>query len=151
MLRLFKGPDGRANEAHMFPTLRDEQNRRWEYEERDENTIPGWYCEEIDSFVPEQDVIVHDSPVVWVNAYLTNLAYGGVEEGGWWYQCGELLESVQSHERDSEEVRERLLAKWVGEDDADRDLSSVNCTGKLRVSVEDFPGASYPKVTPHYE
>ncbi len=27
----------------------------------------------------------------WVALYLVDLGYGGVEEGGWWYQAGTLV------------------------------------------------------------
>lgn len=40
---------------------------------------------------------------VYLNTYETYQAYGGPEEGGWWYQCGEPVQSVLITDQDYEE------------------------------------------------
>lgn len=42
-----------------------------------------------------------------VGVYLTDRAYGGPEEGGWWYDCGELVTDAHFYE----EVGAELLPK----------------------------------------
>jgi hypothetical protein len=162
---LFKGPLARKREAEHsdrwgaeaqtkpYLVLRDTLNLRWTPSSSggdETGRIEGWGCEEkVDTFLPEAEVIIHDSDLVWVNAYLIDRAFGGPEEGGWWYDTGHLLASVCAHQREADEWVARLT-----EDHADADgpypIDSVLSQGKLLVVVEDFPGQSYPEVRPGY-
>lgn len=40
---------------------------------------------------------------VYLNTYKTWQAYGGPEEGGWWYECGEPVQSVLVSDLDIED------------------------------------------------
>ena len=40
---------------------------------------------------------------VYLNTYETHEAYGGPEEGGWWYTCGIPVQSVLINDEDFEE------------------------------------------------
>ena len=42
--------------------------------------------------IPEDDLIP-DPPKLYVNCYMIDQAYGGPEEGGWWYTVGRPVES----------------------------------------------------------
>jgi len=163
MMRLFKGPEARSHERcslmygqQPFPILRDEQNRKWDRYWLDDDTvegdeaIPGFKCENTGTFVPETDVIIRPSNIVFVSAYHTERVYGGSEEGGWWYDSGELLECVDCHEREVKAVKARLEEKYA-EYKSDVPLSSVLSDGTLSIDVGDFPGTSYPCAIPHYE
>lgn len=91
--------------------------------------------------------------MMYVNIYLTNRAYGGPEEGGWWYDCGEAVRSfpVVTQRRAS-----RILAMVRKIADCrnkqqNSDLSSITCDGRYQVMIEETPAANYPETIPHYE
>lgn len=110
---------------------------------------------------------------VYVNAYLTNRAYGGPEEGGWWYDTGELLDTkpltlthpvgsdedeVITHRDlnidDAHAVALIEIALWEKHEhlhDERHEVGSVICDGRLELSLDTGPGASYPQDRPHYE
>jgi len=48
---------------------------------------------------------------VYLNTYETYQAYGGPEEGGWWYECGEPVQSVLLSDEDYEEWRKKIDAE----------------------------------------
>jgi len=114
---------------------------------------------------------------LFVNVYDQNEAYGGPEEGGWYYTQGRFLEGVPaSSPQQAEEIRERLKAKYSGENDSRRpagsimlhdphteipddweptsqadDESHVYYEGKIVVRIEDRPGKDFPEERPYYE
>lgn len=51
---------------------------------------------------------------VYLNTYKTWQAYGGPEEGGWWYECGEPVQSIKISDEDYEEYNERCDADESG-------------------------------------
>lgn len=44
---------------------------------------------------------------VYLNTYETYQAYGGPEEGGWWFECGTPVQSVFYSEQDLDEFLEQ--------------------------------------------
>jgi hypothetical protein len=92
------------------------------------------------------DIILHS--VKFVNVYLVNRHFGGPEEGGWYYDAGELIESHATTE-DDETLVPQLVEQFSN---AERPpLHSVMSNGVYRVVVEDKPGEDWPETTPHYE
>lgn len=88
---------------------------------------------------------------VFVNVHEIDRAYGGPEEGGWWYDCGTAKESVLvSGLAQAREVWRRLRDKWADEDGADVG-SVVYSGGVYSVGVDRKPARDYPEVRPHYE
>lgn len=88
----------------------------------------------------------------WVNAYDTNRAWGGPEEGGWWYDCGLVLAAVPCLTDDQvEEAKTRLHQIFDPEFEGNHPIGSVLCEGALLILVEDEQGENYPKERPHYE
>jgi len=91
----------------------------------------------------------------FINVYLVDRAYGGSEEGGWWFDTGEFIRSYPfkgtDEERDAkqEEIRAELTEQ--NEDEGRRDISSVLSTGQYQCWTEDHPGADFPTEQPHYE
>ena len=98
-----------------------------------------------------------------VAVYLVELAYGGGEEGGWWYNCGqrcteaELLalgKSVSSHEdaaAASAEAQIILDKDWNVGSHA-HDISSTISAGRYMAMVhEGWPPAFFREVRPRYE
>lgn len=47
---------------------------------------------------------------VYLNTYHTWQQYGGPEEGGWWFDCGEPLQSILLSLEDLEEFQDRHTA-----------------------------------------
>ena len=92
----------------------------------------------------------------YVTLYMTDRAYGGAEEGGWWYDCGypvmdSLNRCFQSEDeaydyRDSDDVQAILSQLNEGRPD----LNSVNCEGIYKVFIDDHFPAEYPTERPYY-
>lgn len=92
-----------------------------------------------------------ERPAEWwaVAVYTSVRAYGGPEEGGWWYTCGELVEHHRIRFFDdyakAQEYQEELW-DWCYTENKDR--------GDIVLSVHGFteqmPYTFYPKTRPHY-
>jgi len=93
---------------------------------------------------------------IWyVTVWDCDRAYGGSEEGGWFYDTGRPVESIR--------VPTWHLAKWIARIKSDRleiqenekgyraDLSSVCCEGRLQCWHHKSPPAAFPDYIPHYE
>jgi hypothetical protein len=88
----------------------------------------------------------------WLTVYHVQLAYGGPEEGGWWYHAGERVECANVRGRDAAEYREWLRLKWEMFDDS-RGLSPSDSIGMIViVGPDSYQGSDhYPDCRPHYE
>jgi hypothetical protein len=90
-----------------------------------------------------------------VSVYLVELAYGGPEEGGWWYDTGNLVKCVRMFQQEKPAVlymqrMQRLLDCTLNK--GRRPLSSVASNGRYFAMVEDgVPPKYFPAVRPHYE
>lgn len=88
----------------------------------------------------------------YVNAYEVNRYCGGPEEGGWWYDAGYVLGSIQVR------TKADALKAYVGLS-AIFDLQYDNNYGRysavnesdLSIYIEDEPAKEWPEVTPRYE
>lgn len=94
--------------------------------------------------------------VFYVNKYFINRAYGGPEEGGWWYDVGEFVEPAAMFTDEDEALvfcrgLNRALDAAGGENEGLPPLHSVTSTGRWSYMVEDRPGEDFPTYTPHYE
>lgn len=89
----------------------------------------------------------------FVNVYLTDRAYGGPEEGGWWYNTGQVIRSKQFPNQVNAETAQAIEQVWCDLENKLRrsDTSSVLSEGCYVVIIEDEPGADYPVERPHYE
>ena len=110
--------------------------------------------------------------VKFANAYLTDRLYGGPEEGGWWYDCGEPVMSLPFLCDESEEVidgntvftfdnlarnmaYERLydLCEAAGHNPPEKEWFARRdwSIDGMAFYIEDKPGECFPKERPHYE
>jgi hypothetical protein len=105
-------------------------------------------------------------PLQCVAVYLEDRQYGGPEEGGWWYDAGELVTDAAFYVDNlitppmayadpdvaaGVEVALQLLLD-AGPNVGRRPTSSMASTGRYVARVEDFPPPlRYPAETPHYE
>lgn len=88
----------------------------------------------------------------YVNVYLADRAYGGPEEGGWWYDCGEAIRSFPCYtHRRAERVLLRVRRIVERANVGRRPKSSVLSTGVYECWIEDHPARDYPACRPHYE
>jgi hypothetical protein len=100
-----------------------------------------------------------------VAVYLVQRLWGGPEEGGWWYEAGELCTVPEltafgttfptAHEesavRMASEVQQHLDRDWNVGDHA-CPLSSVLSAGRFVAQVHDgWPPLAFPAERPRYE
>jgi hypothetical protein len=92
---------------------------------------------------------------IWyVNMYLADQAYGGAEEGGWYYSVGTLDEASAKFDDYDEAVEwsESVGAAKLAELNEGRPgLSTAASQGRYIHKVEDHPGRNWPTERPHYE
>lgn len=91
------------------------------------------------------------TPKLYVNVYLWDQAYGGPEEGGWWYSTYDPEESIKCA---SVEEAERILEEkraWCEEENLTRrHPSSVLSDGHYVVELDAWPAERRPQYTPRY-
>jgi len=95
----------------------------------------------------------------WIVAvYAAELAWGGPEEGGWWYDVGSLVRIVRtfaSEERAYAYARRlngKLQSRVICPNYGKREKSSVLSDGVYEASVyQDHAPKGYPAERPHYE
>jgi hypothetical protein len=87
--------------------------------------------------------------IFYVNKYEIGRAYGGPEEGGWWYDYG-LFEGCEGMFTTRKEAREFADALTLVEG-LQPDLNSVNTDYIVKFFVEEESGAHWPGEVPRYE
>lgn len=90
----------------------------------------------------------------YINVYEVYRHYGGPEEGGWYWDSGELLISVQvTGKMEGEAEAAELLLKDYLERSYPDDGSRFSVLGgtDYQVRIEDHDGKSWPEERPHYE
>jgi len=87
----------------------------------------------------------------WVNIYLHDKAYGGPEEGGWWYNFYQPIafKNVSTKEAAHEMAEELREGEYSNE--GRRSISSMASEGEYVVRVESHPPVYSPRTRPHYE
>jgi hypothetical protein len=96
-----------------------------------------------------------------VAVFLCDHAYGGPEEGGWWYSCGEVVTpdgkdipfpkwyDVEGLAMGCRDIMQAHLDKGINV--GRREISSVLSEGTYRAIIcEGYP-KHYPETRPHYE
>ena len=113
-------------------------------------------CDEYDGLYYAKDTnreVRHtlDEPAKWwcVALYETDRAYGGPEEGGWWYTCGWLVDHAKirffDNYKDAYDYSQELWAYCLEEnkDRGDMKLAPLGFT-------EQMPDTHFPKNRPYY-
>lgn len=97
---------------------------------------------------------------VYVNVYELDRAYGGPEEGGWWYDIGTFeagMSLTLPGTADAAVVRQLadlllLLLDASAQAEGTPPVGYSNYRGgRYGVRVEDSPGRDWPASTPRYE
>ena len=87
----------------------------------------------------------------YVNVYLVNRHYGGPEEGGWWFEAGEVIDTRNcSSEMECLKLKQEL-ATGEYSNEGRAPLSSMRCAGVYWIRVEANIGEDFPEDRPHYE
>jgi hypothetical protein len=85
-----------------------------------------------------------------INVYLEDQAYGGPEEGGWYYNYGHVILSIPLTESmDINAIRADLEKEYTNE--GRPSIHSVLSEGRFRITHELLKGQDWPEKTPHYE
>ena len=88
----------------------------------------------------------------YVNAYELTQGYGGSEEGGWWFDCGEPLASIPINDDDDPKPYVEDLKEKFSYYDEYRERTSAAGDGMdLGVWVEDHVAQDFPQARPYYE
>ena len=85
---------------------------------------------------------------IYINTYIVTRHYGGPEEGGWWYNQGHLIETLETSEDKADEERSKMEEKH--KDKNEGDINSVLGGTLLEVVIEETPGEDYPATKPQY-
>lgn len=94
--------------------------------------------------------VTPDGAQQWfVGVFSVDRSYGGAEEGGWWFDTGELVQqtAVNSH-GEAEALREKLRDEFP-----DTGRSSSVLGGKdyrIAIAIKPHP-EHFPETVPHYE
>lgn len=139
--------------------------------------VPGFNdtdrCQVCGGLVTDQQRVdfINDNPpaepkpvLYWVAIYDVNRAYGGPEEGGWWYDTGDLVidpdiygelmpMAFTEEDRAITYVNKmKLKATAANLAEGRRDKGSVASTGQYEAQIhEGFLAQHYPASRPRYE
>ena len=88
----------------------------------------------------------------YVNVYLVDQAYGGPEEGGWWYDYGVPYVSIPEYCPGGLDAMLKQWQAWCEKKNKERPpYQNIKGIGEYHVSVEDEPARAWPSKRPHYE
>jgi len=90
-----------------------------------------------------------------VAVYLCDREYGGPEEGGWWFDTGDIVKLIRTFKSEEKAIAfadrmQRLIDRIINK--GRRPISSVLSEGQYFAEVHDgLPPEHYPTTRPHYE
>lgn len=138
--------------TEMAPIYSREVSEGWLDERQHDEVVwdeyEGRYLTHDTKKVVEQ---TSERPALWwcVGVYTADRAYGGPEEGGWWYNCGGLVEHAKikffDRYQDAYDYTQELWA-WCLEENKDRGDEKL----VVRAFTEQLPDVYYPKTRPFY-
>lgn len=107
-----------------------------------------------DGSITVEDGIECVTPKHYVNIYLHDRAYGGPQEGGWWYDCyAPEQEECKWFPTEAEALAYVETAQaWCDQENSERrsDISSVLSEGRYEVILEVWPAEYSPSERPYY-
>ena len=88
-----------------------------------------------------------------LNEYLTNRAFGGPEEGGWWYDTGTFVACHGTFPTvaDAGAARDAMAPAIAARRQGRHPPDSVLCTGWPALRIEPHAGRDFPATRPRYE
>ena len=104
------------------------------------------------------NITIESAEFSYINVYLVDRAYGGPEEGGWYYDYGNPVESrrvrvdwPQPIPDEYSHQLEFLKERYDKLNEGRPSIHSVLSEGRYKVIEEDRFARSWPEKTPHYE
>lgn len=90
-----------------------------------------------------------EEKIVYVNVYRVTRHYGGAEEGGWWYNWFDCIETYPVRLKNAEVIKEKLENdySYIKEGDIYSALGGTD----MVVYIEENPKHSETKERPYYE
>jgi hypothetical protein len=108
-----------------------------------------WDMKECDECNHQGYTTVDEAQIVYVNVYSVTRHYGGPEEGGWYYNWDECIETYPCKNKVSDLIQEEL------ENEHNRkkfgNIYSVLGGRDIEVRIEELPAESQTKERPYYE
>ena len=104
---------------------------------------PRQIIDEILSSVERRHYGGEVKPFRFISAYVTTRHYGGPEEGGWWYNMSECVQSKPippCDQQDFETVLTSVIERWCEEYQSHGDIYSVLGGSKVSFSLEHHAG-----------
>lgn len=91
--------------------------------------------------------------MIYINAYTVQRCYGGPEEGGWWFDTGEPIESLELPDDATDNQIDAAKADLRGRHGWESPHSRYSVLGGLdfEIYVESHPAEIFPATWPHYE
>ncbi len=89
----------------------------------------------------------------FVNLYMGDRAFGGREEGGWWFDTGEFLRCmfVTTSKTKALAARDKIQRRVCDQmNEGRREKWSVLSQGVYEIQMDEHPGADYPTGRPYY-
>ena len=95
---------------------------------------------------------IPDKPRLYVNCYMIDQAYGGPEEGGWYYTVGRPIESrLADDDIEAEDILAERRAYGEEQNFGRPEIYSVISEGRFAVWRESHYARVFPDVKPYYE
>lgn len=92
---------------------------------------------------------LNENQIVFVNIYEITRHYGGAEEGGWYYNWDECIESIPVKNKFSDLMKEEAIKEFEGRKHGN--IYSVLGGVDIDVRIEKRPKESETKERPYYE
>lgn len=106
------------------------------------------YWAELEVERQQRDLQQYTYAGYWVNVYEVDRCYGGSEEGGWWFDTGTPVASVQFNNREDAEAAAEAYREEFPRTDR---RFSVLGGEDYNVVIEPHGAKAYPEEYPHYE
>ena len=105
----------------------------------------GFYCKHCDN---DGHVTLQENDIVYVNVYSVTRHYGGPEEGGWWYNWDNCIETYPVKNKRAETILEELESEYASKRYGN--IYSVLGGRDIEIRLEAEPKESETKERPYY-
>ena len=91
-------------------------------------------------------------PKYHVNEYHMDRAYGGPEEGGWWYTTGRFIDRLGTADtiEEARTIEDRHQSEMDELNHGLPSIDSMASQGRNVILIDERPGADFPSERPYY-
>ena len=90
------------------------------------------------------------SEIIYANVFRVTRQYGGPEEGGWWYDAGEVIGSIRVLATDCEDRLRKYLMRAYEDEQCLRGRHSAAGGADVVIRLEDHEAEPFPSERPVY-